>query len=124
MCVRKHCAYVDASRLELFLFSGCALPDLVCLVLPHLVLPDDHSLVECARIGDDARDIRSDVVEVGEKHGGVDVFDDLPRGFLEHLQGGLVHGNRQKVLHPPANVDERVRNAEVLDELAYSKFLA
>lgn len=97
------------------------LPDLMRLQLRRLVLPDHDRVPERARVRDDARDVRPDVPQV--RH------EQPVRAVPEHLVGLRLHGRaaasgeRERDLHPPADVEERVWHAQVLHELADREFL-
>ena len=97
---------------------------LLRLALRHLVLPHDDRLVERARVREDARDPGADVVQVREE-----VARGAARGaHVRHLlrlgRERAAQGQREVVLHPPADVDEGVVHAERFDVFPDGEFLA
>ena len=64
----ERATYVYSLCLKRIAFARNSLPDFARLQLSGLVLPDDDSVVERSRVGDDSCDVRPDVVEVRDEH--------------------------------------------------------
>lgn len=78
-------------------------------------------MVERARIRDNARDVRADVPQVRHEK----PIAAIPEHFIRlglHVRGAA-GGQRERDLHPPPDVDKRVREAELLHEIADREFL-
>ena len=88
-----------------------------------LVFPYDHRMVESTRVRDNARDEGSDVVQVSHQVGHVACSVNRMRRPLSHLRRLAALGEREGELHEPADLDKRIRQADVLDEVVDSVFL-
>ena len=116
--------YVDAARLELVALPGELLPERVRVVRRDRVLPDDDRVVDGARVGDDARDVHANAVALGEEDRRVrGLLVDRPRVLLDEVGRLAARGDGQEELVPAADVDERVRQPGLLDELPDGGFL-
>ena len=115
--------HIDAFRSESLPVTREAYTKFKRVCLRCLVLPDDNRLVDRAWVGDDPRDPRPDVVQVGEQLLAVARAVHRPGYLFEILRGGAAQWDGQVELHPPTDVDERVPDAEVLHELADAEFL-
>ena len=91
--------------------------------LARLVLPYNDRLVQGARVREDPRDVRADVVLVRNQVAHPAISVNPPRHVLDRLRRAAAQGQREVELHPPADVDERVRYAKILDEVADFQFL-
>lgn len=93
------------------------------LELRELVLPHDDRLVQRARVRDDARDEHADVVQVRDEH--LEPARAVQR--VGHRLPRVWHRAARREwegeLHPPADVDVRVRHTELLDQVADLQFL-
>ena len=91
------------------------------LLRPICVLPDDHRAIHRPRVRQDPRDVRPDVVEVREEDSVASVAVYRVRTLFQQAIATL--WERERDLHPPADVNEGVWQPELLDELADRKFL-
>jgi hypothetical protein len=89
----------------------------------HFVVRQDH-LIQSAIVGDDSGDVATDVSQIGQGYGRIAI----PHDFVVGRRHGIIQfagfeaGVRQLV--PPADVDDRVREAQLLDVIVDSFFLS
>ena len=110
-------------RLQSISVARDALPERVRVPLAHLVLPHDHRLVHRPRVHEDPRDVRPDVLAVRNQVPRRAVRIYTPRHLLDRLGRLAAQREREVELHPPPDVDERMRHAELLDVLPDLQFL-
>ncbi len=116
--VRRPDTHVDALLSECISITRDTRPDLVRVFLYNLVLPYDDGLVERTWVGDDPRNERADVVQIGDEVPAFARAVNGPGQLLEGLRDRAAQGEREEDLHPPADVDDCVTDAELLEILA------
>ncbi len=113
----------DPLRLQRVSVPREPLPERVRILLAHLVLPHHHRPVQRPRVREDPRDVFADVRVARDEGPRRAVCVDRPRHVLHLLRHLAAQGQREVELHPQADVDEGVRNAELLDEVVNVQFL-
>ncbi len=99
------------------------------LPLSNLILPNYHRMVDSAGVREDAHDIYAYMPVIGQQIPRRTVSDDRVGNLFDRLkfQGRSSRMGPQREwkdeLHPPADVDECVRDANLLDELVDREFL-